>query len=134
MALLLDTNILSTHLKQRALTFSRMIQHAGQLCTSQIVVAELYAWCCATDDEMNRLRRRQSVDYLLRDVPPLPFDDECSWKFGELRNMFGTHEAESLDLMIAATALVLDFTVVSHDDDFLKMRVKVPELNVVDWL
>jgi predicted nucleic acid-binding protein len=111
-----------------------MIQYGGQLCTSQIVVAELYAWCCSTDDEIHRRHKRDSVVRLLKDVPPLPFDNECSWKFGELRNVFGAHEAESFDLMIAATALVRDLTVVSHDDDFLKMTIKVPELNVVDWL
>jgi predicted nucleic acid-binding protein len=130
MGLLLDTNILSTHLKRPDLTFSKFTQHGGQLCTSQIVVAELYAWCFTFGDPHER---RATVDRLLADVPPLAFDDECSWTFGELRARLGSAFAV-LDLMIAATAIVREAIAVSHDADFKLMQAHVAELQVVDWL
>ncbi len=57
MGLLLDTNILSTHLKRPDLTFSKFTQHGGRLCTSQIVVAKLYAWCFTFGDPHERAPR-----------------------------------------------------------------------------
>ena len=93
-------------------------------------MAELYAWCFTFGDPYER---REWVDRLLADVPPLAFDAECSWAFGELRARLGDVFA-ALDLMIAATALVRDAVVVSHDADFKLMQESVTELQVVDWL
>jgi predicted nucleic acid-binding protein len=134
MAMLLDNNILSTHLKRPDLTFSKFVQHGGQICTSQIVVAELYTWCFKAANEVKRERRRASVVQLLADVPPLPFDDDCAWKFGELRARFRDDEAGSLDLMIAATAIIRDLTVVTNDRDFDIIKERLPDLHVIDWL
>ena len=82
MGLLLDTNIISTHLKRPDMTFSKFVQHDGQLCTSQIVVAELYVWCWLSP---NSIQRRQKVDAILTQAQPIAFDGECAWRFGELR-------------------------------------------------
>ena len=129
MGLLLDTNIVSTHLKRPALTFSKFTQHGGQLYTSQIVVAELYVWCCQSSDP---LRRRLTVDDLLTKVRPVAFDSECAWRFAELRTALKEHDA--VDLMIAATALVHNHVLVSHDEHFNGIRARFPDLRVVDWL
>ncbi len=65
------------------------------------------------------------MDRLLADVPPLAF--------GQLRaRLSGAFAA--LDLMIAATAIVHDVVVVSHDADFKLMQSQIAELQVVDWL
>jgi predicted nucleic acid-binding protein len=126
---LLDTNIISTHLKRTGLTFSKFTQHAGQLYTSQIVVGELYVWCWASSDPH---RRRSAADALLAQIPPLPFDSECAWKFGELRSALRAHDIA--DLMIAATALVHQHIVVSHDRHFQAIQAVAGDLEVVDWL
>ena len=46
MSFLLDTNICSAHLRRPAGLAHRMIQYGGRLCTSEIVVAELYSGAC----------------------------------------------------------------------------------------
>lgn len=129
MGLLLDTNIISTHLKRPELTFSKFNQHSGQLYTAQIVVAELYVWCARSQDPQ---ARRLRVDDLVEQVRPITFDSHCAWKFAEIRVLFGAHDLA--DLMIAATALAYDHIVVSHDQHFGRIASHIGNLRVVDWL
>ena len=129
MGLLLDTNIISTHLKRPGSTFSKFNQYSGQLYTAQIVVAELYVWCAQA---ANSHGRRMRVDDLLKQVKPIAFDNDCAWKYAEIRVRCGAHDLA--DLMIAATALVHNHVVVSHDRHFNDIASKVADLQVVDWL
>lgn len=133
MSLLLDTTILSAHIRRPELTFTRFITHGGQLLTSQIVFAELYAWAFAVSPKASQESRLSSIDDLRIQVEVLPFDDECSKMFGEFKARIGT-AAGAIDLMIAATAVVHGATLVSHDQDFLHLQQWIPELHVIDWL
>ena len=90
MALLLDTTILSMHLKRPDLTFTRFITHGGQLCTSQVVVGELYAWAYLAKTRESHENRVESIENLRSQVEVLPFDDNCAKKFGELKAEIGT--------------------------------------------
>jgi len=130
MAMLLDTNILSTHLKRPDLTFSKFIQHGGQLCTSQIVVAELYAWCFT-------FATHSSGAHLSTGCLPTYHRSRSTTNVRGLRRVAKQSFAEfssPLDLMIAATALVRDLVIVTHDADFMHMRTQIVELRVADWL
>ena len=128
MGFLLDTNIISLHMKNPAATFSKFNQHSGQLFTSQIVVAELYGWCFASS---RRDKRKQQVLDTLKDFFILPFDDDCAWKFGEISASLKTNNIA--DLMIAATAVVHSHVLVSHDGDFQYIASAIKPLRVVDW-
>ena len=44
MSFLLDTNIISEHLKRPSGTFHRFLRHSGRLAVPTIVLGELYAW------------------------------------------------------------------------------------------
>ena len=132
MAFLLDTTILSIHLKRPDLTFTRFVTHGGQLFTSQVVVGELYAWAFRAKTPGNHEERLASLDDLRLQVEVLPFDDDCAKKFGEMKATMGT-AAGAIDLMIAATSVVLDAAVVSCDSDFFAIQRIFPEIHVINW-
>jgi tRNA(fMet)-specific endonuclease VapC len=78
-------------------------------------------------------RRLQTLGDLLNDVTVLDVTTDVGRKFGELRAKFldagqGTPE---MDLMIAATALVHNLMLVTHN---LQDFANVPGLHVIDWL
>ncbi|HEX5446369.1 MAG TPA: type II toxin-antitoxin system VapC family toxin [Pirellulales bacterium] len=78
-------------------------------------------------------KRAKEVSNLLKSVVPLDATIDVAVKFGEVQAelMDRGLSAPDLDLMIAATALVHGYTVVTHNaSDF----TNVPGLNVVDWL
>jgi predicted nucleic acid-binding protein len=50
MRFLLDTNILSAHIRQPARNAHRFIQYTGRLYTSSISIAELYVWAYRRSD------------------------------------------------------------------------------------
>lgn len=131
MSFLLDTNICSAHIKRPAGLFHRFIQHSGRLYVPTIVVGELYAWAYRRGNT-DRLVRIIEGD-LLASLHLLVFDDECGRMFGRTRAALlniGVN-VERVDVMIAATAIVHDLTLVTHNtNDF----AQIPGLRVVDWL
>ena len=50
MSFLLDTNIISDHLKRPSASFHRFVQHSGRLAVPTIVLGELYAWAFGRSD------------------------------------------------------------------------------------
>jgi predicted nucleic acid-binding protein len=131
-ALLLDTSILSAHIKRPASTFTRFITHGGQLCTSQVVIGELYAWAFLAKTGKKHETRMQSIKELRLAVEVPPFDGNCAKEFGEIKIKAGTM-AGAVDLMIAATAIVHNAVIVSHDVHFLRLQEIMRELHAVDW-
>lgn len=130
MSFLLDTDICSAHLKGDGRVWQKVIQHSGQLHVSTITVGELFTWALRRGVSP---QRRQTLQDFLRDVTTLDVTEAVGEKFGELRAGLldagqGTPE---LDLLIAATALVHDLTLVTHNvQDF----TSVPGLRIQDWL
>ncbi|MBI1902789.1 MAG: type II toxin-antitoxin system VapC family toxin [Planctomycetia bacterium] len=131
MSFLLDTNILSAHLRRPSGLAHRFVQHSGRLYTSTICLAELYAWANGRADPV---ASRATIDRMLHyEVAVVDFDHECAREFGRLRFMLrkqGT-TVSSADLMIAATALLYDFTLVTHNVVHFQ---PVPDLRIADWL
>jgi len=131
MSFLLDTNICSEHLKRQAGLVHRFIQHSGRLHISTVVLGELYAWAHSRKDPERLLRAIRSE--LLVDVIVLPYDAACAEVFGKNRGELLQRgiEIDPVDLMIGATALVHDFTLVTHNTvDFQH----IPGLRLEDWL
>lgn len=129
MSFLLDTDTCSAHLKTGALTH-RFIQYSGRLFLSTVSLAELYTWALRKKASPKRL---QGIQDLLSDVVVLDVTPDVSFKAGEVRAGLldqGRH-APQTDMLLAATALINGFTLVTHNtQDF----AHEPGLTIVDWL
>jgi len=131
MSFLLDTNILSAHLRRPSGLAHRFIQYSGRLYTSSIVLAELLVWAHNRPDPTKFL---SAVDELLfQEVSLLDYDRDCANEFGRVRielRRIGI-EVPTIDLMIASVALVYDLTLVTHNT---KDYQNIPNLRTEDWL
>ena len=131
MSFLLDTNILSAHLRRPSGLAHRFFQHTGRLYTSSIALAELYDWVLRRPDPADA---QAAVDRMLQhEVGVIDFDHDCAKEFGRLRVNLRRKgiEVSATDLMIAAVALLYDLTLVTHNTaDFQR----IPGLRLEDWL
>lgn len=131
MSFLLDTNILSAHLRRPPGLAHRFMQYAGRLYTSSVVLAELFVWAHNRPDPAKLLT---GIDELLfEEVSLLNYDVDSANEFGRVRVQLRQRgiEVPSIDLMIASVALVHDLTLVTHNTaDFRN----IPDLRLVDWL
>jgi len=131
MSFLLDTNILSAHLRRPAGLAHRFFQYSGRLYTPSVALAELFVWAHNRPDPTMVLI---AIDELLfQEVNLLDFDRVCANEFGRVRIQLRRSgiEVPSVDLMIASVALVYDLTMVTHNTaDFQN----IPGLRLDDWL
>ena len=130
MSYLLDTNIVSAHLRQSSSLVHRFIQHSGRLAVPTIVLGELYAWAYGRSDPAPVLG---SIQTLLLELDLLAFDSDCAEQFGKLRVQLRQAgvTVDSVDLMIASVALVHGLTLVTHNT---KHFAGIPGLALEDWL
>ncbi len=130
MSFLVDTDICSAHLRQNGLVTNRFLQYTGRLHISAVTVGELFTWALRANAPPQRL---QALLDLLNDVIVLGVTEQVGRKFGELRAaLFDVgRPVPEMDLLIAATALVHDLTLVTHN---VRDFVNVPGLTVEDWL
>jgi predicted nucleic acid-binding protein len=127
---LLDTDTCSAHLKQRGRVTNRFLQYTGGLYICTITLGELYTWALRAAAPPRRL---EVVRELLTDVRVLEVTPQVAEMFGRVQAglLDRGRPAPSMDLMIAATALVHDLTLVTHNtQDF----ANVPGLRLTDWL
>jgi tRNA(fMet)-specific endonuclease VapC len=128
LSFLLDTNICSATLRGDRRLFTPFMQYAGRLHTSRIVLAELYSWAYIGK---HADRRMAAINRLLGEVRVLEFDDDAAQQFGRLiASAPRGVNFPPVDLLIASTAIVHGFTLVTHDVHF----ADIPGLTVVDWL
>ena len=126
----LDTDICSAHLRGDRKVFSRFVQYSGQLHVSMIVAGELYSWVLRSKAPADRL---QLLQRFLMGVKLLPIDHEVAYRFGAVRAglLDQGRTPPSTDLFLAATALVHNLTIVTHN---VRHFSEVPQLRVEDWL
>lgn len=130
MSFLLDTDTCSGHLKGNRQVTSRFLQYTGQLFLSTVALGELCTWALRAKASPKRL---QDLQVLLNDVHVLEFTSDAAWRFGKVRAELLDKglSVPDMDLLIAATALVHDFTLVTHNTaDY----ANVPGLKLVDWM
>jgi tRNA(fMet)-specific endonuclease VapC len=128
---LLDTNILSAHLRRPAGLAHRFFQHSGRLFTSALSLAELHDWVNRRrDPEPLRTAVRKLLTF---EVSLIPFDADCAEEFGRLRANLRPQgiSVDSMHLLIGATALVYDLTIVSQNTRHFR---HIPGLRLEDWL
>jgi tRNA(fMet)-specific endonuclease VapC len=130
MSYLVDTMICSAYLKGSAVVFPRFVQHGGRLAVSTITVGELYVWTHRSHAPADRLGSLQS---LLNDMTVLDVTHEVAARFGAIRAelLDRGRPIPQLDLFIAATALVHNLVLVTHN---VKDFSGIADLTVVDWL
>jgi len=130
MSFLIDTDTVSAHLRGHAHATSRFAQYSGRLYLSTVTLAELKTWLYRSNTP---IKYRTGLQALLRDARVLPVDDAVADQFGVVGAGLLDQgiTVATPDLLIAATALVHGFTVVTHNvSDFSS----VPGLAVLDWL
>ena len=131
MSFLLDTNVLSEHVRRPRGLAHRFVQHSGRLYTSSVSLSELYVWVFASRDPD---RRREAVDTLTTyEVSVLPLDADCAQEFGRLRAVLRPLgiNVDNMDLLIAATAMAYDLTLVTKNTRHFE---PIPGLRFDDWL
>lgn len=130
MSFLVDTDIISAHLRGTGQVTNRFLQHTGRLHVSAVTLAELKTWIYRHNTPT---RYVQAFHLLLGEFQLLPVDEPVTEAFGRIgADLFdrGTPLATP-DLLIASTAIVHGLSVVSHN---LRDFSRVPGLTVVDWL
>jgi len=129
MNFLLDTDTLSFWVRGEGGVPSRLASlRPSDVCTSAIVVGEL---------ELG-LRRRRSrrlrrlVEAILAELVVVPYDSAAALRYGELAAVLLDEGAPIgvEDTMIAAHALSLDLTLVTHN---LRHYERLKRLSVEDW-
>jgi len=108
----------------------RFIQHMGRLHISTITLAELYVWVFRREASPRRLVTLQT---LLQEVVVVDVSPAVSRTFGELQaaRLDRGRPIPEMDLLIAATALVFNLTLVTHNT---KDYEDIPGLAITDWL
>ena len=93
-------------------------------------MGELFVWAHRSHAATDRLR---SLQEFLQDITVLDVTVDVATRFGEVRSTLldSGRPVPQLDLFIAATALVHDLILVTHN---VKDFAPVPGLTVIDWL
>lgn len=130
MSFILDTDTCSAYLRGERGVFTRFVQHSGGLHVSTITVGELQVWARRAGASP---RRQHTLDRLLTEVLPIDVGMDVALMFGEIRARLLDQglTVPVTDMFIAATALVHDFTVVTHN---VRHFAPVPNLRIEDWL
>lgn len=130
MSFLLDTDICSAYLRGNQAVTNRIVQYGGRIYVSVISVAELTAW---TRRWKAPPSRQQGLAQLLGLVQVLDVDQQIAERWGTIRaaQLDAGTLTPRVDLLIGATALVHNLTLVTHN---VKDYVYVPGLQVIDWL
>ena len=130
MNFLVDTNICSAYIKGHPAVWNKFVQYAGGIAISAVMAGELWAW--VSRKQASEKSRKLVTDFI-ETVDVLEVDLSVALCFGSLRGTLldnGT-TIPNLDGLIAATALVGDLTLVTHNvADFQA----VPNLRIQDWL
>ena len=131
MGYLLDTNILSDLIRNPFGPVAQRIEAVGAkaVCTSIIVAAELRYGCAKKGSP--RLQAR--VEDILATIPVLPLEVPADADYGRQRAQLEAsgQPIGGNDLLIAAHALALGLTLVTHNT---RKFSRIVGLQVEDWL
>jgi len=129
---MLDTNIIAYAKKRQPFcVLQRLLTHdPSEISISSITMAELeYGVFHSSKPEQNRM----ALMMFLSGITILPFDAEAAYQYGSIRNEL---QSQGLliggnDLLIAAHALSLDLTLVTHNT---REFSRVKRLRFEDWV
>lgn len=114
MSFLIDTDIASAHLRGIREVTAKFLLYAGQLHISAVSVAEMKTWVYRSNTPS---RFRHGLDHLLADMRIVDVNETVADKAGKVgAGLFDAGRPMATpDLLIGATALVHDLTVVTHN-------------------
>lgn len=130
MNFLVDTNICSAYIKGHPAVWNKFVQHAGGIAISVVTAGELWAWVSRKQASPSS---RKAITDFIETVDVVEVDLTVALHFGTLRGELLDRgiTMPNLDGLIAATALVGDLTLVTHNvADFQA----IPNLRIQDWL
>ena len=129
MSFLIDTDICSAYLKDDRIVVGKMMLHYGGLSVSTVTAGELLVWALRAKASTGRL---QKVQDLLAAVHIIGVDLDVAQKYGEIRAALldQGQDPGPMDLLNAATALVYNMTMVTHNVADYSL---VPGLAIEDW-
>jgi predicted nucleic acid-binding protein len=129
MSFLLDTDTCSLFMRGNPLVVKRFTQYQGRLHVSVVTVGELYSGALRARVSPRLL---PSLTALLADLEILDASFDVAFTFGTIRASILDRglPGPDLDLLIAATALVHDLTLVTHNTAHYN---GVPGLRLADW-
>jgi tRNA(fMet)-specific endonuclease VapC len=130
MSFLLDSDTCSFYLRQKGIIESRFLQYGGNLNISVITAGELLAWAQRATSPRSRL---VNVRKLFDMVDIVEIDELVIERWAAIRawQLDRGRQTPKLDLLIAATALVHNLTLVTHNT---KDFANIPGLQIADWL
>ncbi len=130
MSFILDTDICSAYLRAHRGVFNRFVQHSGGLYISTITLGELQVWARRATASP---RRQHTLDRMLTEVRSVSVDTDVALMFGEIRARLLDQgvTVPVTDMFIAATAMIHDLTVATHN---VRHFAPVPNLRIEDWL
>ena len=127
---LLDTNMCIYLMKHQPEEVSRRFAQCfvGDVVMSAITYAELeYGVAVSADPD----RERANLASLIEDIPVMPFDSAAALAYGPIRLAARDSKNDHLDKLIAAHAVALGVTVVTHNE---KDFAKYPGVSIENWL
>lgn len=127
---MLDTNIASFIIKDTCPNLRKKLLHTPmeQICISSITEAELLFGLAK---KPHAIQLKRIVHSFLLHVDILPWDSKAASCYARLRKDIEKQGKAlgNMDLLIAAHAVSLNTTLVSHDRAFAKIK----ELKTADW-
>lgn len=131
MKFLLDTNICIYIINRRPAEVRRKLEDCavGEVGISAITVSELQYGVAKS---LSRERNQAALDKFLMPLEVLAYGEDAARHYGRLRRFLEVQGTPigPLDLMIAAHALALGVTVITHNTAEF---ARVPGLRVEDW-
>jgi len=143
---LVDTNIISyladieSRFHENVRTRFRNLSGDDEVFLSILGLYEFYYSFSRASAGLNPdiLRAREKM---LTTLPVVPLSRRGGQIFGELKTLYQNHyqlpgtalARDTVDLMIASSALEIDAILVSHDGVFQKIQTIRPDLKVQDW-
>ena len=130
MSFVVDTDICSAFVRGDRLVSARFLQYTGSLSVSAITMGELLVWALRAKAPPQRL---SDVFHLLQHASLLEVTLDVARVYGDVQaHLMDTGmRAPQMDMMIAATALLHGFTLVTHNS---RHYANVPGLAMTDWL
>ena len=127
--ILLDTNVLVGILRGNKKVYRRFLMHVGDMAVPAMVLGELIF---GAEKSKNPAKNRNLITTIMSTLPVMHTNAAIMEKFGEQKAMLsGRGEiVEDADVLIAATALAYDATLVTGN---LGHFSRLDGLNLEDW-
>jgi tRNA(fMet)-specific endonuclease VapC len=129
MSFLIDTDICSAYLKNDRQVIGKVMLHFGGLSLSVVTVGELLTWGLRGNASPGRL---QGIQDLLAATEVIEVNLAVAEKYAEIRAALLDQGLDPgpMDLLNAATALVHNMTMVTHN---VADYTIIPGLPIEDW-